>query len=148
MSLSKQSELFAIREARNNLIIHLFTLTTLKPSLPETVSEALRKAPPEHLEVALTVLTEARFVVRPRGHSDHCEPTVNHPFEDERISGQTELFEKTFGYALQRALFRFSPPKRQSPEPIADGSHLRVFGNVVPQLNAGNYVDILPIAIF
>ena len=58
MSLSKQSELFAIWEARNNLIIHLFTLTTLKPSLPETVSEALRKAPPEHLEVALTVLTE------------------------------------------------------------------------------------------
>jgi hypothetical protein len=128
MSLSKQSELFAIREARNNLIIHLFTLTTLKPSLPETISEGLRKAPPEHLELALTVLTEARFVVRPRGHSDHCEPTVNHPFE--RYSDQTELFEKTFGYALQR-VFRFSPPKWQSPEPIADGSHVRVFGNVV-----------------
>jgi hypothetical protein len=82
------------------------------------------------------------------GHSDHCEPTVNHPFEDERISGQTELFEKTFGYALQRVLFRFSPPKRQNPEPIADGSLLRFFGNVVQQLNAGNHVDILPIAIF
>src|SRR5258708_26971814 len=106
MSLSKQSELFAIREARNNLIIHLFTLTTLRPCRPETISEAVRKAPPEHLELALTVLTEARFIVWPRRHSDHCEPTVN-----------------------------------QSPEPIADGSHLRVFGNVVQQLNAGNHVD-------
>jgi len=65
-----------------------------------------------------------------------------------RVSGQAELFEETFGYAPQRVLFRFSPPKRQSPEPIADGSHLRVFGNVVQQLNAGNHVDILPIAIF
>jgi len=148
MSLSKQSELFAIREARNNLIIHLFTLTTLKPSLPETISEALRKAPPEHLEVALTVLTEARFVVRPRGPSDHCEPTVNHPFEDERISGQTELFEKTFGYALQRAFSVFLHRSGKAPSQIADGSHLRVLGNVVQQLNAGNHVDILPVAIF
>jgi hypothetical protein len=66
MSLSKQSELFAIREAPNNLIIHLFTLTPLKPSLPEAISEAVRKALPEHLELALTVLAEARFIVWPR----------------------------------------------------------------------------------
>jgi hypothetical protein len=147
MSLSKQSELFAIREARNNLIIHLFPLTTLKPSLPETISEALRKAPPEHLELALTVLTEARFVVWPRGHSDHCELTVNHTFEDGRISGQAELFEKTFGQAATSP-FPFFSSEAQSPEPIADGPRLRVFGNVVQQLNAGNHVHILPIAIF
>jgi hypothetical protein len=37
--------------------------------LTATIREALEFAPPEHLEVALTALLEARFVIVPRSDS-------------------------------------------------------------------------------
>ncbi|HUO32036.1 MAG TPA: hypothetical protein VMU80_22650 [Bryobacteraceae bacterium] len=44
--------------------------------LEQTIREAPDNAPPEHLQLALTALLEARFVILAKG-SAHCAPPAN-----------------------------------------------------------------------
>jgi hypothetical protein len=73
---------------------------------------------------------------------------VDGTFRKVSTSVQNQIFEATFGYVPRRVAFRFSLDKQQKAEPMDDGSHLRVFGSVVHQLNGGDHIDILPIAVF
>jgi hypothetical protein len=73
---------------------------------------------------------------------------VDGNFRKVSISAQNQIFEATFGSVPRRVAFRFSLDNQQRAEHMDDRSHLRVFGSVVHQLNGGDHIDILPIAIF
>jgi hypothetical protein len=47
--------------------------------LTDTIREALDHAPPEHLELVLTALIEARFTVWPKEVRDRCALPANLP---------------------------------------------------------------------
>jgi hypothetical protein len=59
-----------------------------------------------------------------------------------------QSFEALFANAPRRITFRFAFGTQKKAGLIKEGGRLRVFGNIIHQLDRGSYVEILPIAVF